>query len=102
MNYIKTKDLNTVILQNLSSRHRDHSPKAYISKPDVFCLGTLYNQVVAATTRKAKQSSHYQANIKMFVESNSINYTLKRDKKSLFPHSFALKCRNKIVKRNQS
>jgi hypothetical protein len=49
MNYIKTKDLNTVILQNLSSRHREHSPKAYISKPDVFCLGTLYNQVVAAT-----------------------------------------------------
>jgi hypothetical protein len=37
MNYIKTKDLNTVILQNLS-RHREHSPKAYISKPDVFCL----------------------------------------------------------------
>jgi hypothetical protein len=66
MNYIKTKDLNTVILQNLSSRHRDHSPKASISKPDVFCLGTLYNQVVAAT-RIAKQSSHYQASIKTFL-----------------------------------
>jgi hypothetical protein len=99
MNYIKTKDLNTVILQNLSSRHREHSPKAYISKPDVFCLGTLYNQVVAAT-RISKQSSHCQAIIKMFIESDSINYTLKRDKKSLFPHSYALKCRNKIAKRN--
>ena len=36
------------------------------------------------------------------IENEYINYTLKRDKKSLFPHSFALKCRNKIVKRNQS
>jgi hypothetical protein len=80
MNYIKTKDLNTVILQNLSSRHREHSKKAYISKPDVFCL-ELYT--IRLLLLLEYQSSHCQAIIKMFIESDSINYTLKGQKISI-------------------
>jgi hypothetical protein len=38
--------------------------KAYISKPDVFCLGTLYNQAAAA--RISDQPSLCEANIKIF------------------------------------
>ena len=49
MNYRNIKDLNNVILQNLSVNHCDYRAKAYISKPDVFCLGTAYSQIAAAT-----------------------------------------------------
>jgi hypothetical protein len=38
MNYRNVKGLNTVLLQNLSVNHCDDIAKAYISKPDVFCL----------------------------------------------------------------
>ncbi|MFT5238921.1 MAG: hypothetical protein ACI9M9_002538, partial [Flavobacteriaceae bacterium] len=48
MNYSNIKDLNTVLLQNLSVNHSDYRAKAYIYKPDVFCLGTANNQVAAA------------------------------------------------------
>jgi|TARA_R110002110_G_scaffold96884_37_gene249289 hypothetical protein len=101
MNYRNIKDLNNVILQNLSVNHCDYRAKAYISKPDVFCLGTAYNQVAAAA-RTSDQHSLCEANIKIFLESESFKNTLKRDKHSPFPHRYALKCRNKIVKRNQA
>jgi hypothetical protein len=100
MNYRNIKHLNTIILQNLSVNHCDYRAKAYISKPDVFCLGTAYNQAAAA--RISDQPSLCEANIKIFLESESFKNTLKRDKHYPFPHRYALKCRNKIVKRNQA
>ena len=48
MNYRNIKDLNTVILQNSSINNRNYRAKAYISKSDVFCLGTAYNQLAVA------------------------------------------------------
>tara|TARA_B110000977_G_C10644498_1_gene325394 strand:+ start:27 stop:332 length:306 start_codon:yes stop_codon:yes gene_type:complete len=101
MNYRNIKDLNTVILQNLIVNHCDYRAKAYISKPDVFFLGTAYSQIAAAT-RISEQPSRCEANIKMFLESESFKNILNRDKHSPFPHRYALKCINKIVKRNQA
>ncbi|MFT6754894.1 MAG: hypothetical protein ACJAV9_000371 [Urechidicola sp.] len=71
MNYSNIKDLNTVLLQNLSVNHSDYRAKAYIYKPDVFCLGTANNQVAAAAAaaRISDQPSLCEANIKIFLES---------------------------------
>ena len=102
MNYRNIKDLNTVILQNSSINHCDYRAKAYISKPDVSCLGNAYNQVAAAAARISDQPALCEANIKIFLESESFKTILKRDKHSPFPDRYALKYRNKIVKRNQA
>ena len=99
MNYRNIKDLNTVILQNLGINHYDHKAKTYISKSDLFCLATVYNQVFVAT-RISEQPSFCEANIKFFLELESFNNTLKSDKHALFSQSYALKYRSKIVKRN--
>ncbi|MFT5673530.1 MAG: hypothetical protein ACI9JT_002182 [Polaribacter sp.] len=101
MNYRNIKDLNTVILQNSSINHCDYRAKAYISKPEVFCLRTAYNQLAAAA-RISEQPSLCEENNKMFLESESFKNTLTSDKHALFFQSSALKYRNKIVKRHQA
>jgi hypothetical protein len=97
MNYRNIKGLSTETNQNLSGSHCGYSPKAYISKPAVFCLGIACNQVVAAT-RISEQSLLCYANIKFFVESE---YFKKRQTLSISTQ-ISSKSRNKIVKPNQN
>jgi hypothetical protein len=101
MYYKNIKDLNALLLQNLSIIHCGYRAKVYISKSAVCCLETTYNQVATAT-RISEQPSLYEVNIKMFLDSEFFEHTLKKDKHSLFTHKHELKCRNKIVKRNQA